>query len=211
MAQDNTSLAPKGHPRRITVPKTKTTLFHPLSKAPLEPGAQIDRYVADERWLIHKHRDTLGDYTDVDPREIEFMQMWDSYCLPLHLSSEMYLPPHYLAFTREKADWITENEARRIQFCHHMVTLHIRGVIQDEHVAAATAIIEEANERKEEREKATAGGKQAEAGQQQREQPVTRTDSGCGKCGKFVERGPAFLMCSGMVSFRIALETGIQL
>jgi ribosomal protein L44E len=187
------------------VPKTKTTLYHPLSKAPLQPGTQIDRYVADERWLIHKHRDTLGDYIDLEPAEIEFMQVWDSYFLPLHLSSELFLPPHYLAFTKEKADWIVEKRERAAEFGKHMAVMQIRGVIRDEHVVKLAAIIQEANERREEREKMGNGAeKQPEP---QPEQPPKKTVNGCAKCGKFVERGPAWLKCVREVSFDLVLLT----
>lgn len=177
------------------MPKTKTTLYHPLSKAPLQPGTEIDRYVADERWLIHKHRDTLGDFTDLEPAEIEFMQMWDSYFLPLHLSSELFLPRHYLAFAKEKADWIVAKQERAIEFGKHMAVLQIRGVIQDEHVVDVTAIIQEANERRDDR-----AAKTEQAPEKQPEQPPKRTENGCAKCGRFVERGPAWLKCVVEVS-----------
>lgn len=202
-ANDPNDLVPRGQPRKITVPKTKTTLYHPLSKAPLEPGATLDRYVADERWLLQKHRDTLGDYTDLEPAEIEFMQMWDSYFLPLHLSSELFLPPHYIAFTKEKADWIVEKPHRGIEFGKQTACLQIRGVIQDEHVVAATAMIQEANERRVERERQEREAeKQAQPEEkQQLDKPRPgKTARGCAKCGKFVERGPAWLKCRGEVS-----------
>lgn len=191
---------PTGQPKKIIVPKTKTTLYHPLSKAPLVPGTIMDRFIADESWLIHKHRDTLGDFTDVDENEKEFMKMWDSYFLPLHLSSELFLPPHYLAFVKEKAAWMVAEEHRAIEFSKHMAVLQIRGVINDSHMNRALGFIQEAREAKEAKERAAAGNAGQDEPAEQPNAVQTIVDNGCARCGKFVEKGPAWLCCSEPVS-----------
>ena len=195
-------LVPRGRPKKITVPKTKTTLYHPLSKAPLKPGTVMDRWKVDEDWLIRKHGDTLADYLDIEPYELEFMQEWDRYFLPLHLSSELYFSPHYLAFVREKADWIVAKPQRAIEFSKSMAALHARAVIKDEHVKKALAILDDARARRKAKE--DAGELGLEEGEE--EKPVQQATlpksegAGCAKCGEFVLPGPSWLSCQGTVS-----------
>ncbi|OIW27739.1 hypothetical protein CONLIGDRAFT_634088 [Coniochaeta ligniaria NRRL 30616] len=193
--RDEDNLVPAGQPKKIIVPKTRTTLYHPLSKAPLEPGTEMDRFIADESWLIHKHRDTLGDFTDVDENEKEFMKVWDAYFLPLHISSELYLPPHYLAFAREKAPWIVAKISRAIEFSKHMSVLQIRGVINDSHMNKALSFIQAAREAREAREKAGEKVEEQELVEQPAKTPKN-AENVCARCEKFVERGPAWLCCS---------------
>lgn len=167
------------------MPHTKTTLYHPLSKTPLEPGTEIERYTADEDWLIKKHRDCLDDYTDVSDNEKEYLKRWDAYILPFHLTSELYLPPHFVRFAKENACWIVAKASRRIEFCYHFQTLAARGVIDEPHIKTAMGFLNEAVSKEPEEEPAV---------------PPKRSVNGCARCGKFVQSGPAWLACTQRVS-----------
>ncbi|KAB5583361.1 hypothetical protein GE09DRAFT_298574 [Coniochaeta sp. 2T2.1] len=197
------SLVPRGKPKKIIVPRTKTTLYHPFSKAPLEPGTVMDRWQVDEDWLIRKHSDTLADYMDIEPYELEFMQEWDRYFLPLHLSSEMYLPAHYLVFVRDKADWIVAKQHRSIEFSKSMAVLHARAVIKEEHITKALAILDEARARRKAKE--DAGELEAEEEPAQQATLQKSEGAGCARCGGFVLPGPNWLSCQGAVSAFLGL------
>jgi hypothetical protein len=164
-----------------------------LSKVELVPGSLLEPQVVDESWLIQKHRDALGDFTDVEPHEKEYMKMWDSFILPLHLTSEKYLPRSFLAFVKDKASWLVAVPSRAREFSLHMQVLYTRSVIDKEHIQTALQYLDEARDklRQELAEQAPA-----------EEHPVSpgrKSRNGCTVCGKTVSYGPAYLACTDTV------------
>lgn len=172
----------------------------------LEEGSLLEPQVVDESWLIQKHRDALGDFTDVEPHEKEYMKMWDSFILPLHLTSEKYLPRSFLAFVKDKAPWLVAVPSRAREFSLHMQVLYTRSVINEEHIQTALQHLDEARD---------------ELKKQLAEQPLAEKDpalagrklrNGCTVCGKTVTYGPAFLACAEAVRWQplLSISTSVS-
>jgi hypothetical protein len=171
-------------------------LFDPLSKVQLQPGSVIEPQVVDETWLIQKHRDTLGDFTDVEPHEKEYMKMWDSFILPLHLTSEQYLPRAFLEFVQEKASWLVAVPSRAQEFSKHFQVLYARNAIDEDVIETALEYLDQAREQ----------AKTQPVEEQPASPPKRKLRSGCTVCGKTVSYGPAFLACSNVVSYTLQLK-----
>ncbi|TPX13215.1 uncharacterized protein E0L32_006415 [Thyridium curvatum] len=192
----------------LVVPRTKQPLFDFLSKALLEPGSEIRPVVADDTWLINKHRDTVQDFSDVDPPEKEYIKEWDAFVLRKRISSDAYIPRAMLAFVTEKAQWLVESPSRTIEFGKHLSVLIARNVLDNQTVSDALARIAEARSKLEDRNsnlKPTASSP--------KESPY-KSCNGCTVCGLPV-RGPSLLICSNKVSIdgtpvdRVAMKTTV--
>ncbi|KAH8897841.1 hypothetical protein GQ53DRAFT_778089 [Thozetella sp. PMI_491] len=131
-------------PKKVVVPSIKHPLFDPVSKVRLEPGSEYRPLVADDSWIIQKHRDTLMDFLDVEPGEKEYMREWDAYILQKHLTTDKYLPRAFLAFVRNKASWIIAEPHRAVEFGKHAAMLLARNAITEATYHDAHVTISEA-------------------------------------------------------------------
>ena len=155
-----------------------------MSKAPLAPGSEIRPYVADDSWLIQKHRETLLDYVDVDVEEKEYITAWDAYILKEHISSGQFLPRAFLSFVREKAAWLLAKPCRAEEFAKHILVLYTRSTLDESTMNAALRILDEVRE--------NPPAKNLEG------PPERNHSNGCAVCGKLVA-GPSTLICSELV------------
>ena len=154
----------------------------------LLPGTEVRQQPVDDAWLLRKHRDSLGDFTDVDPTEKEYMKEWDSFILLKHISSPQYLPRAFLGFVKEKAPWIVAKRSRSEEFSKHTSLLLGRRVIGEAEIVEATQRINEARTQKPE-----------EAVEPPK--PAPRGASGCVACGQPVPVS-TMLVCSNKVCKR---------
>ncbi|KAK3903367.1 hypothetical protein C8A05DRAFT_14664 [Staphylotrichum tortipilum] len=130
--------------KKVLVPKTKQPLFDTLSKVQLQPGTPVPQHPIDDAWLLLKHRDNLQDFIDLNADEKEYFQEWDTFVLRQHISSEQYLPRHFLRFVRESAAWIVERPGRAAEFSKHVATLLARRVLPDAVIFEATQLLNDA-------------------------------------------------------------------
>ncbi|KAL1838892.1 hypothetical protein VTJ49DRAFT_2083 [Mycothermus thermophilus] len=184
-----THLPAKRTRKKILVPKTKQPLFDPLSKVQLQPGQPIPQHEVDDSWLLLKHRDNLQDFIDLDPAEKEYLQEWDAFILRKHLSSEQYLPRHFLQFVRDKASWLVARRCRADEFSKHVAILLARRVLPESAVLEATQLLNDARARR----AAMGLGEGDEADDRP---PRTKTTGGCcGRCGEPVPV-PSMVVCA---------------
>ncbi|KAK3387002.1 hypothetical protein B0H63DRAFT_392829 [Podospora didyma] len=166
--------------KKVLVPNIRQPLFDPLSKVQLIPGSEVPQRPMEDSWLLLKHRQSLVDFTDVEPGEKEYMLEWDWFILKRHISSVVFLHRAFLAFVKEKASWIVANEGRSQEFGKHVsMLLSIRG-IDEKAVMAATKIINEARTKPVEPPS---------------EPPKKRAAAGCAACGDPVAV-PSMLICA---------------
>ncbi|EOO04317.1 putative zinc finger domain-containing protein [Phaeoacremonium minimum UCRPA7] len=170
--------------KKVVVPNTKQPLFDPLSKAILQPGTEIQQPVADDTWLIQKHRDTVQDFFDVDEAEKEYIKEWDAYLIKKQINSDAFLPRAFLAFVKEKAAWLVASQARVEEFGKHLSVLVGRGSLDDQTINDAIARIAEARTQKVPQALPKESPKSSQY----------RSSKGCTVCGRPV-RGPTLLLC----------------
>jgi hypothetical protein len=139
----------------------------------------------DDTWLLRKHRDNLGDFLDVDPPEKEYMQEWDTYILPKHISSPQYLPRAFVGFVKEKAAWIVAKRSRAEEFSKHAAMLLAMRTISEKEIGEATQRINEARS-------------QAPPEAVEEPKPKAKSASGCAACGEPVPVS-TMLICSKKV------------
>lgn len=185
------------------VPNTKQPLFDPLSKVLLEAGSEVRRQVANDRWLLHKHREVVQDYSDVDSAEKEYIKEWDGFIMRRHISSDAYVPRTVIAFAKEKGSWLVAATSRMEEFGKHLSVMIARGALDDRTIEETLARIGESrNQHKEgdEAPKTTLSPKEA----------AYRSIDGCAVCGLPV-LGPSLLICYNQVSWLTLMARGPRL
>lgn len=189
----------------------------------------MPRLQPDESWYIHKHRDTIHDYTDLPPSEKSFIFAWDAHVLPHRILSPVYLPRTWLGFIRKNAKWLAADPLLFEEVGKHLSSLVGRGLLEDDEVVRAGLEILDETRRGLENEKSGTSlaepghgkeGAMGEAGPGDA-QPDTVGDkmdsaeanednsftipgtpvsrSGCGVCLRPL-RGPSVVICSNDVS-----------
>ncbi|KAH6621209.1 hypothetical protein B0J18DRAFT_220652 [Chaetomium sp. MPI-SDFR-AT-0129] len=190
--------------RKVLVPKTKQPLFDPLSKVQLPAGTVIPQRPLDDSWLLLKHRDNLQDFIDLNAAEKEYLQEWDAFIMRQHLSSQEYLPRHFLRFVREHAAWLVEVRSRADEFSKHAATLLTRRMLPDTVIFEATQLVNDARNRR----AAMAGASETASNMSSKERgtaqallpaPATARNKAsggcCAKCAEPVPMG-SLLVCS---------------
>ncbi|EQL04130.1 Zinc finger domain-containing protein, PHD-finger [Ophiocordyceps sinensis CO18] len=196
-------------PRRTPKPKTSKTLvpviaqplFHPISKALLVPGQEVPETVPDDTWLIQKHQESIGDFSDVTVAEKEYIWQWDAYILRKNLTSVAYFPREWLGFVKEKAAWLVSEERRMLEFGKHSSVLLARDVLNDKAIKKAFFYIEDARA-----EMRRLGHGQSDAPwnpettdvatkQSPKSSQIRKSASGCIVC-QLPVLGPMLLVCS---------------
>ncbi|PHH79345.1 hypothetical protein CDD82_2447 [Ophiocordyceps australis] len=137
---------PKLKSRKIAVPSIPQPLFHPISKARLAPGQEVPEVVPDDEWLIHKHRECIGDFSDVTGAEKEFIWEWDDYILRRNITSGAYFPRVWLSFVRDKSAWLVAEEQRMLEFGKHVSVLLARDALDEASLKRALSYINSARE-----------------------------------------------------------------
>jgi hypothetical protein len=137
---------------------------------------------ADNRWLLLKHQESLGDFTDVTPTEKEMCMVWDAFIMGKRITSEAYLPRAWLEFVKEKASWLVASKARMAEFAKHYAYLLGRDVLDDR-----TA------------QQGFHGGKEEEPKLSPKGTQSRKSTGGCSICGQPV-LGARLLLCNNEVS-----------
>lgn len=180
--------------RKLYVPVTKQPLFDPLSKAKLTPGTEVRQPIADDGWLIQKHRDIVQDFCDVGSAEKEYIKQWDAFIQKRRISSEAFIGRAVLEFVNEKLSWLLESKSRSQEFGKHLTVLVARG-LDDETVKMVQSRLQDARMHQKPADSA------ADATSVPDTAKVTsqRNSRGCALCGRAV-RGPSLLICTNEVS-----------
>lgn len=129
---------------QVLLPNIPQPLFHPISKARLKPGQPVPLNVPDNTWLIQKHRESIGDFSDVTAAEKEYIWEWDGYILRQNITSAAYFSRAWLNFVEEKAHWLAAAEHRMLEFGKHSSTLLARDALDDEDMQQAFRYINDA-------------------------------------------------------------------
>lgn len=173
---------------------TKQPLFDPLSKAKLTPGTEVRQPVADDSWLIQKHRDIVQDFCDMGAAEKEYIKEWDAFIQKRRIMSDAFIGRALVDFVNEKLSWLLESKSRGLEFGKHLTVLVSRG-LDDETVKIVQSRLQDARVHQKPGDNAvdpTSTQDAANAAQQ-------RKSRGCVVCGRAV-RGPSLLICANEVS-----------
>lgn len=181
----------------MVVPETKQSLYHPVSKAVLEPGTEAPKPSEDISWLIQKHQEAINDFGDVDPQEKEFVIEWDAFIIHKRISSDAFLPRAWLSFVKEKASWLVASPLRMIEFGKHLSYLMARDALDDQTVQRGFGYIRTARMNRQDR------GEDVEVAPKlsPKASLPRKSAGGCTVCGLPV-LGQRLLICARMVSFQ---------
>ncbi|KAK5988687.1 hypothetical protein PT974_10173 [Cladobotryum mycophilum] len=182
---------------KVLVPDIPNPLFDPISRARLIPGQEVPKTMPDNTWLIQKHRESIGDFSDVTPAEKEYIWEWDGYILDQGLTSAAYFPRTWLNFVQQKADWLVAAEQRMLEFGKHTSVLVARDLIDDKIVRGALSCINEARARAQVKPDESDGIKVSEIATKQspRAAQIRKNANGCNVC-QLPVLGPRMLVCS---------------
>ncbi|KAM5382816.1 hypothetical protein ACJZ2D_002207 [Fusarium nematophilum] len=187
--------------RKIIIPETSHPLFDPVSKSRLLPGEELPKPVIDNSWLIQKHRDDIGEFSDVTPEEKEYIRKWDAFILQETITSGAYFPRAWLKFVHEQASWLAGVPHRMTEFGKHTSVLMARDVLDGKVLDDAMRLIDEARaqlrSKKDDQPNGTNGTHTTDAPLKQspRTYQVARGANGCTVC-ELPVLGPSLLVCS---------------
>ncbi|KAG5926998.1 hypothetical protein E4U42_002715 [Claviceps africana] len=187
-------------PKRNVVPDIAQPLFHPISRARLKPGQDVPQNAPDNTWLIHKHRESISDFSDVTAAEKEYIWEWDGFVLREGVTSAAYFPQTWLRFVKDKASWLVGAEQRMLELAKHVSVLQARNALDDEDLRQAFRYINEARAKRPKPAEALESGatshapKDKSAKQSPRTSQIRRGANGCVICQLPVQ-GPRLLLC----------------
>ncbi|KAG6017049.1 hypothetical protein E4U43_002453 [Claviceps pusilla] len=187
--------------KRTVVPDIPQPLFHPVSRARLKPGQDIPENAPDNTWLIHKHRESIGDFSDVTTAEKEYIWEWDGFILREGITSAAYFPQTWLRFVKDKASWLAGAEQRIRELAKHVSVLQARNALNDEDLRQAFRYINEARAKRgaqtvvdQQAEVTSSSSEDPSAKQSPRASQICRGVNGCVICQLPVQ-GPRLLLC----------------
>ncbi|KAG6030074.1 hypothetical protein E4U41_000208 [Claviceps citrina] len=186
-------------PDKDVVPDIPQPLFHPVSRARLKPGQEVPQNDPDNSWLIQKHRESIGDFSDVTAAEKEYIWEWDGFILRENVTSAAYFPQVWLRFVQGKASWLAGAEQRIRELAKHVSVLQARNALDDEILRLAFRYINEARAKRpqpvdEQTEATGASAKDKATKQSPRSAQIRRGANGCTICQLPVQ-GPRLLLC----------------
>ncbi|POR37797.1 Uncharacterized protein TPAR_02004 [Tolypocladium paradoxum] len=203
---------PKPKTHHALVPDIPQPLFHPISKARLKPGQEVPEAVPDDTWLIQKHRESIGDFSDVTAAEKEYIWEWDGHILRKNITSAAYFPRAWLDFVEQKAAWLVAVEHRMLEFGKHSSVLLARDVLDDTTMKLAFNYINDARAKLKSAPEGPSDGSGslgATVGatkQSPRSSQIRKSASGCTVC-QLPVRGPTLLVCSNKTCSRRLYHT----
>ena len=190
--------------KKVIIPDSSQPLFDPTSKARLKPGDELPKPAVDNKWLLQKHREGIGEFSDVSPEEKEYICRWDAFMLQQNVTSRAYFRRSWLKFVKDNALWLASVGHRMIEFGKHLCVLMAKDVLDDQCVDSAYRLIEDA------RTQLKSGGCDEEmvnirtapgdspSKQLPRTSHITKGANGCTIC-KLPVLGPSLLICSNKV------------
>lgn len=195
---------PKVSAAKILVPSISQPLFHPISKMRLKPGDEVPQTAPDDTWLIQKHRESIGEFSDVDAAEKEYIWEWDGYILGKSITSAAYFPRAWIQFVQEKAAWLVAEHHRMLEFGKHCSVLLARDLLDSDTMREAFSYINDARAEQQAAPGARSGlpdgsrAPEAESRQSPRSAQIRKSNSGCTIC-QLPVLGPTLLVCSNKV------------
>lgn len=200
------SSRPRG--TKAVVPPISQPVFDPISRVKLVAGQEVPRYeyAPDNTWLIQKHREAIGDFSDVTPPEKEYIWEWDGYILCQNITSAVYLPRAWLEFVRQKASWLVAANSRMLEFGKHTSVLLARDVLDEDSVEKALSHINEARAKSIVKLETNgldgvisgSGVTKTPTKQSPKNHQIRKGSNGCGVC-QLPVLGPRMLLCSNKV------------
>ncbi|ETS79408.1 hypothetical protein PFICI_09261 [Pestalotiopsis fici W106-1] len=172
------------------VPNTIQPMYDRLSKAVLEPLSKVDEPPIDNAWLLQKHRDTIMEYTDVDPDEKEYIVEWDAFLFTRKGTVVPYLKNIYLEFIQEKASWLLASQARMHEALKHLAYLNGRDLLDKSTASEAVEILRST--------KPEVQDKLPPAQIPRTALPAYSSKAGCGICGQIVPATSNQLICANL-------------
>lgn len=199
--------------RKILIPQTPHTFYHPVSKQVLQVGQEVPDPVVETQWFHHKHRQSLNDIDGVTPAEVEYMKEFDDIMREHDITARAYFPRAWLDFVKKKAGWLLGAKHRMVEFSVHESYLLASDLIRQEHMQEAMGHIESLRSKKrklqrtspDEEEVATADGRKGPE-PPSKTPPIRQSASGCAACSLPVLPGPQVLVCSNKVSLLSLIE-----
>lgn len=152
--------------------------------------------MADDSWLIQKHRDIVQDFCDVGATEKEYIKEWDAFIQRKRIVSEAFIGRAVVEFVNEKVSWLLESESRTREFGKHLTVLIARG-LEEDCIKLVQARLQEQRAAQEARAQKAPAPEKAAAPEPSKERQ--RNSNGCAVCAKPV-RGSGLLVCSSEVS-----------
>ncbi|KAL4732536.1 hypothetical protein ACLX1H_001552 [Fusarium chlamydosporum] len=190
--------------KKIIIPDSSQPLFDPISKARLKPGEELPKPAVDSAWLIQKHREDIGEFSDVSAEEKEYICRWDAFILEQNVTSGAYFRRAWLKFVRENALWLASAGHRMVEFSKHLCVLMARDILDDQIIDNANKLIEEARTQLKsgggDEQMSDATTTDSTSKQSPRTSQITRGANGCTVC-KLPVLGPSLLVCSNKVMY----------
>ncbi|QPG93750.1 hypothetical protein C2857_002215 [Epichloe festucae Fl1] len=197
-------------PVKAVVPDIPQPLFHPISKARLKPGQDVPQNAPDNTWLIQKHRESIGDFSDVTPAEKEYIWEWDGFILRQNVMSAAYFPRAWLSFVQGKASWLASAGQRMLEFAKHSSVLLARNALDDDDMQQAFKFINEARAKRSQAanqqisEDTSPSAKDGLAKQSPRASQIRKCANGCQIC-RLPVLSSRILLCSNKASLSFSL------
>ncbi|KAM0338341.1 hypothetical protein ACHAPQ_002356 [Fusarium lateritium] len=192
--------------KSVIIPDSIQPLFDPISKARLKPGEELPKSAVDSSWLIQKHREDIGEFSDVSAEEKEYIRRWDAFILQESVTAGAYFRRAWLKFVRENALWLVSASHRMNEYSKHLCVLMVRDVLDDQSIENAGKLIDEAratlkvgggNDRTNSPETGDASLKQSPRASQ-----IVKGANGCTIC-QLPVLGPSLLVCSNKVMYML--------
>jgi len=190
--------------KKVIIPDSSQPLFDPMSKARLKPGDELPKPAVDNKWLLQKHREGIGEFSDVSPEEKEYICRWDAFMLEQNVTSRAYFRRSWLKFVKDNALWLASVGHRMIEFGKHLCVLMAKDVLDDQCIDSAYILIEDARAQlksgncNEEMDNIRTVLVDSLSKQLPRASNITKGANGCTIC-KLPVLGPSLLICSNKV------------
>ncbi|KAJ6440819.1 urease accessory protein [Purpureocillium lavendulum] len=207
--------ATKAKNKTVLVPNIAQPLFHPISKAKLQPGHEVPETAPDDTWLIQKHQESISEFSDVDAAEKEYIWEWDGYILRKSITSAAYFPPAWLEFVQEKATWLVAEDHRMIEFGKHSSVLLARDLLDNDTMKLALSYIHAARSKSQPNIDGEPTGEdnsnrpEAASRQSPRSMQIRKSSSGCSVC-QLPVLGPTLLVCANKVQSLLMFLSSIS-
>ncbi len=132
---------------RLTIPRTRHRLFHPVTTHFLTEGEEISTcsYHMESSWRTAKHVDAIKELPDIGNDAKDYIIKWDFYTTPLRLSCNLYVPRVLIGFIETHRGWFAERRGRVRECSLHATALRLRRVIDMDCFTECITLLQECN------------------------------------------------------------------
>ena len=145
--------APDRRKHKVPPSLGQVRFFRSATKRPLEEGEWISESddEIDEGWLMQKHAQIIGSFTDMTLAEKGYIQRYDHHMLREDLSSNLHHAEALVRFCRLNRSWLGRNDMS-LEFQKHAANMILHGIIDHVLLLACMKIIQESTDVEEENE-----------------------------------------------------------